>query len=249
MLLSRKPTLAVILSVMCLTGCGNAGEPGGAGAQDPASADAALETQAAPQAKAKTDAPKKSGAANSYGDDVLAYPDDLLITMLAYRLTGRQPPFAEWAGEERDVKYADEFSKSAKLEAETARLAAIYEATENVGYLQIRLNSQISQYDGAKGGYYLTAFSPGRQTTFSGREPVSMQLENMSDAFFWAMDAEKAQEILAHTNRNVSLDVKVRLVGTERRSSGLVIKGRIAEYGIYSERYNDERLLAQFTLE
>lgn len=242
-----KP-FAAIIGILCLTGCGEAGEPGAA--QPQAAAEAAQETQPAPQTKAKTGAVKKSAdAAGSLGDAVLAYPDELQMTMLAYRLTGRQPPLADWAGEEREVKYADEFSKAQKLAEETARLESIYQATENVGYLQYRLRSQISQYDSVKGGYYLTAFAPGQQTTFSGREQVSVQLENMSGAFFWAMDAEQAKEILAHTNRNVTIDVKVRLTGTERRSSGLVIKGRIAEYGVYSERYNDERLLAQFSLE
>lgn len=229
--------LAIFAGALCLAGCSQAGDP---------------DADAKPRSASETTPQKatKSGDAKDavFGEGVLAYPDDLQMTMLAYRLTGRQPPLEEWAAEPYEVRAADEFSKAQKLAEETARLAAVYEATENVGYLQYRLRSQLSQYDSAKGGYYLTAFSPGQQTTFSGREPVSVQLENMSDAFFWAMDAAEAQEILAHTNRNVTIDVKVRLTGTERRSSGIVVKGRIAEYGLYSQRYNDERLLAQFAL-
>ncbi|MEQ8935317.1 MAG: hypothetical protein RIE56_05960, partial [Amphiplicatus sp.] len=183
-----------------------------------------------------------------YGENVLSYPDDLQMTMLAYRLTDREPPLEEWAGAERDVKYADEFTKADKLKAETQRLASIYESTEGVGALQMRLNSQISQYDSSKGGYYLTAFSPGGSFNFNGKEPVSVQLDNMADAFFWPMDAEKAQEILAHTSRRVSINVTIRITGTTRRTSGIVVKGDIVEYAIYSERYNDERQLAAFSL-
>lgn len=246
-----KPNiLSVALGVLCLTGCSEAGDPDGAAASRTVPPGAAEQAQSVAEAKAKTGALKKSGAAaNAYGDGVLAYPDELQITMLAYRLTGRQPPLEEWAGEVREVRYADEFNKAGAMDAEVARLTAIYEATESIGYLQLRLSSQISQYDGAKGGYYLTAFAPGRQTAFNGREKVSLQLDNMSDAFFWAMDAGEAQEVLAHTSRNVTIDAKIRITGTERRSSGLVFKGRLDEYGIYSDRYNDQRLLASFTLE
>ena len=183
------------------------------------------------------------------GDAVLAYPDDMQVTMLAFRLTGRTPPLSDWAAEDYKVRRADEFSKAPLLQEETIRLAAIYEATENVGYLQYRLNSQLSQYDSAKGGYYLTAFTPGQQTTFSGREQVSLLIDNMKEAYFWPLEPDDARDILAQTSRNVSLDVKVRITGTERRSSGMLIKGQITDYGIYSQRYNDERVLAQFSLD
>ena len=185
----------------------------------------------------------------SIGDAVLAYPDDMQVTMLAYRLTGRTPPLSDWAAEEYKVRRADEFSRAPLLQEETTRLAAIYEATENVGYLQYRLNSQLSQYDSAKGGYYLTAFTPGQQTTFSGREQVSLLIDNMKEAYFWPLEPDDARDILAQTSRNVSLDVKIRITGSERRSSGLLIKGQITDYGIYSQRYNDERVLAQFSLD
>ncbi|MCK5745420.1 MAG: hypothetical protein KAH44_04360 [Oricola sp.] len=236
--LKKTVSLAMFVGALCLAGCSEAGD---------AATDA--KPQTAPQSEPAKAAKTGGAKASALGEETLAYPDDLQMTMLAYRLTGRQPPLEDWAAEEYDVIRADEFNKAQKLAEETARLAAIYEATEHVGYLQYRLRSQLSQYDGAKGGYYLTAFSPGQQTTFSGRESVSVQLDNMSDAFFWAMGAAEAQEILAHTSRNVTIDVKVRLTGTERRSSGILIKGRIAEYGVYSQRYNDERLLAQFDLD
>lgn len=250
----RLPALALLAGALLLAGCGgSSGDSGEAGASGP-SATAEEETQptrpawapkedAKDSGKAKGDTPKAAAApaASPFGTAALAYPDDFQMTLLAYRLTDREPPLAAWAGENPDVKYADEFSRAAKLEAETARLADIYASTEGVGVLQIRLNSQLSQYDSGRGGYYLTAFSPGNQVTFGGKEQVSLQLDNMASAFFWPVDAARAQEILEHTSRQIDIDTKVQLTGIQRRSNGLVIQGQILEYGIYSKRYNDER--------
>ncbi|MEQ8178286.1 MAG: hypothetical protein RIA10_08130 [Amphiplicatus sp.] len=250
----RMAPLAALIGAASLIGCGNAqdaertdksgavyGKPQG-GAPDEKGQERATEAK-------KTEAKKTKNDASSYGDNILSYPDDLQMTMLAYRLTDRTPPLEAWAGEERDVRYADEFTKVDKLKAETQRLVSIYESTKGVGALQMRLNSQLSQYDSSKGGYYLTAFSPGGSFNFNGKESVSVQLDNMADAFFWPMDAEEAQEILAHTSRRVSINATIRITGAMRRTSGIVIKGDIADYAIYSERYNDERQLAAFSLE
>lgn len=239
----------LIAALVACTGCGE-GAQGAAQEPAPAIYGAARDRDVPDAPKPKQENVKETGkAGTALGDKALAYPDELQVTMLAYRLTGRSPPFEDWAAEKYEVRRADEFSKAQLLQEEAARLAAVYEATEHVGYLQYRLSSQLSQYDSTKGGYYLTAFSPGQQTTFSGREPVSLQLDNMKDAYFWAVPTDAARDILAQTSRNISIDVKVRITGTERRSSGLIITGRIVEYGIYSQRYNDERLFAQFTLE
>ena len=258
----RLPALAALAAAVLLAGCGGpaggSGEEGGeaGAASSPA---AASEPGAAPtkpawapkeDAKAKGDAPKAAAAPgpSAFGTATLAYPDDFQMTLLAYRLTEREPPLAAWAGEVYEVKYADEFSKAAMLEAETARLADIYASTEGVGVLQIRLNSQLSQYDSGRGGYYLTAFSPGNQVNFGGKEQVSLQLDNMASAFFWPVDAARAQEILEHSSRQIDLDTKIQITGIQRRSNGLVIQGQILEYGIYSNRYNDERQFEFITL-
>lgn len=239
----------LITVLLACTGCGE-GAQGAAQEAAPAVYGATRDRAApeAPKASTGKDREKETGG-RAIGDKTLAYPDDLQVTMLAYRLTDRVPPLEDWAAETYEVRRADEFSKAQLLQEEAARLAAIYEATENIGFLQYRLSSQLSQYDSTKGGYYLTSFSPGQQTTFSGREPISLQLENMKDAYFWAVSTDAAREILAQTSRNVSIDVKVRITGTERRSSGLLITGRIVEYGIYSQRHNDERLFGQFSFD
>ncbi|GAB4524300.1 MAG: hypothetical protein Kow00133_12500 [Amphiplicatus sp.] len=243
----RAPVL--IVALFSFTGCGDAAtsdESAQGTRQDaPPAAYGAPRTDAASGEKKK----EKAETGQPFGDRALSYPDDLQMTMLAYRLTDRVPPFEEWASEAQDVRRANEFDRAAALKEETGRLQAIYDSTENIGILQLRTNSQLSQYDSARGGYYLTAFSPGRVFTFNGREPLSIQIENSDAAFFWPMDSNAAQEVLAQTNRNVSIDMTLRLTGIERRSSGLALRTRIAGYSIHSRRYSDERQLAAFSLE
>lgn len=256
-----------IAGALLLSGCGGRGAgadaDGGtsAGGVTPASASPSSATAPAGPAKQDkaTSVTKKaadagkgkaaSSASPNFGTAVLAYPDDLQMTMLAYRLTDREPPFADWATEAYEVRTADEFSRTAQLETEIARLGDIYASTEGAGYIQIRLNSQLSQYDSSRGGYYLTAFSPGNQVNYGGTQQVSLQMDNMANAFFWPMDAARAQEILEHTSRRVDIDTKMKITGIQRRSNGIVIRGDIVEYGIYSDRYNDERLLEQINLD
>lgn len=264
--MSRKhiylPAQALFAGALLLAGCGEAGGKSGESSAAGTSATASGSNSAAPTPiekdtsksgkEEKDNQPSKAAvplSTSAFGTATLAYPDDFQMTLLAYRLTDREPPLAAWAGEAPDVKYADEFSKASKLEAETARLADIYASTEGVGILQIRLSSQLSQYDSGRGGYYLTAFSPGNQVNFGGQEQVSLQLDNMASAFFWTVDAARAQEVLEHSNRQVDLDTKIQLSGIQRRSSGLVIQGQILEYGIYSTRYNDERQFEFVTLD
>lgn len=249
---ARAALLPLVIAAAGLLGCGQRAESAGnnSGTEDAQATYGVQDAAAVPKNKAKKDkGAVKPAPSDSFGEGVLSYPDDLQMTMLAYRLTNREPPLSEWANEEYEVRRADEFTKADKLKAETERLAAIYDATEGAGLLQMRFSSQLSQYDASKGGYYLAVFSPGGTFNFSGKEPVSVQLENMSEAFFWPMEPEQAQDILAQTSRRVTVDAKIRILGTERRTSGLVIKGRLLDYAIYSTAYNDERLLAEFSLE
>lgn len=260
----RLCTSLLAFALSLATGCTGpvAGEAAGAHAVPHDDAGAAP-AGGAPPARAPTLAAPARGAtaeagsstkAGILGRNVLAYPDDLQMSLLAYRLTGRTPPLEAWAGEQNSVRTANEFTRADQLRAETATLAAVYDSTEDIGFLQMRLRSQLSQYDAAKGGYYLTVFAPGGTFGFKGREKVDVRLENGSEAYFWAMDAARAEEILDDTgssqhNRSVTIDAKIRLLGTERRTYGLLIKGRIVEYAIYGTRRNEEPLLASFSLE
>src|SRR3546814_11943160 len=77
------------------------------------------------------------------------------------------PPRAQWAEGQQAVRRANEFERATVLQGERERLQSIYDGTADVGRLRLNVDSQFSEYDGSRGGYYLTAFSPGSVFTFS----------------------------------------------------------------------------------
>src|SRR5690606_13652224 len=134
---------------------------------------------------------------------------------------------------------------AAVLESELQRLQGIYDGTAGVGRLRMDVSAQLSQYDSARGGYYLTAFTPGSAFNFSAelaspaRERISVQVDNEEELNFWPLDAATAQEVLRKTNgsRSVSLDSRFRITGIGQRSGGPTITVRLQRYTIVSTRY------------
>jgi hypothetical protein len=136
---------------------GGGAVPGRAAGPQPATPGAG----AAAPGPATADAGAATATGGVAGRHELAHPDDLQMVMLAYRLEGRQPPFAEWAAAQPGVRMANEFERADVLRAEQERLRAVYDGTEGVGLLRLNVRAALSEYDGGRGGYYLTAFTPG----------------------------------------------------------------------------------------
>src|SRR5690606_2506691 len=136
---------------------GGGAVPGRAAGPQPATPGAG----AAAPGPATADAGAATATGGVAGQRELAHPEDLQMVMLAYRLEGRQPPFAEWAAAQPGVRMANEFERADVLRAEQERLRAVYDGTEGVGLLRLNVRAALSEYDGGRGGYYLTAFTPG----------------------------------------------------------------------------------------
>lgn len=250
-----KPSrLFASLGVLLLGACGGGEEAADAqaGRAVYAAAPPVEQATATQPAAARAAGPAASSAA-LVGDNTLGYPEDLEMVMLGYRLRSLEPPLAEWAAATSAVRFANEFDRTAVLQRETSRLAAAYEATAGVGFVQLRTSSTFSEYDGTRGGYYVNAFAPGTVYTFESREPVrekvTLQLANAQEAYFWPLDAAAAEEVLrTNFSRGVNIDAKVAVTGAIQRASGTVITGRILRYDILSTRYGNERALAQITI-
>ncbi|MEX1147306.1 MAG: hypothetical protein WEB93_02890 [Sphingomonadales bacterium] len=267
-------TLAYMARIACAAGlvvmvsaCGDGGEPaasgdGGGGGDAPRAVYGAVQGQpqaaAGSQPQAAKDEPKPASgwgrkadeAASSTGgvkgDKTLSYPEDLQMVMLAYRMRGETPPLEAWGANTTQVRIANEFTRPAALKAEVDRLRDVYDTTDGVGFLRVRTSTQVSQYDGNRGGFYLNAFSPG--TTFSFghyNEKVALQVTNSADAYFWPLDAETAQGVLEkNTNsRVVTVDMLMALGALERRTSGPVMSGRVLEYSVFSSHTGRKDLL------
>lgn len=184
--------------------------------------------------------------AATLGERQLDHPDDLQMLMLAYRLEGREPPIATWAGQQSRVAYADEFQRPALLQDEQGRLQAIYDGTAQVGRLRINVRAHFGEYDGARGGYYLDAFMPGSVFHFTAQpspseraQRISLQVDNPEELNFWPLDAAAAQDVLTRNGglRDVMLDSRLRITGINRRSEGPVITAHLEGYAIGNDRY------------
>lgn len=253
--------IAFTALALSLAGCGPSDDTDKAAAKKPdvatyGATDSATDSAGpapTPTAQNPADAAPAAPSAQAVGDKMLEYPDDMQMTMLAYRLTARIPPLEDWAKESSPVKSADEFSRAARLKDEIARLKAIYDSTAGVGFLTMKMSSNFSQYDSTRGGYYLDAFSAGSVYSFNApqryEQPVSLQLDNSLQAQFWPMGADAAKALLEKNGnaRYVSIVANIAITGTQQRSTGVVITGHIKRFTVFSNRYNSEEVLGDIS--
>lgn len=257
---SNRLRAALLATALCaLAACGS--DAGSAAADSPATAGAASAPAAAASANASSGggdasagaASAGAAAADGIGTRLLSHPDELQMVMLGYRLRGMVPPLAQWAEAQYAVRRANEFGRAAVLESERQRLQGVYDGTAGVGRLRLDVSAQLSQYDAARGGYYLTAFTPGSAFDFSAepasgaRETVRVQVDNEEELNFWPLDAAAAQEVLEKTNgsRSVVLDSRLRITGISQRSGGPTIDARLQRYTIVSTRYGQPTVLGE----
>lgn len=258
---TRHALLAFAL--LALAGCGGeergdttataapAASPGSAPAN--AAGPGAAETGVAASAPAAT--PAAAAPADVPGDRVLQQPEDLQLLMLAYRLQGRPPPIADWAAANVAAAYANEFDRPRLLAEDTARLQEIYDGTAGVGGLRLNVRADLSEYDAARGGFYLDAYLPGSSIAFEARpaahpvrpERVSLAVVNDEELNFWALDPATARQVLERNGgaRNVVLDSRFRILGAARRGDGVVLDVQLLGYAINSDRYNDASRLGE----
>lgn len=240
----RAPAIAALLLMLSACGDGNdaAVEAPTAAAAMPASSSVAPAAAAA--SKSSSTPPPATEA--RYGERQLDHPDDLQMLLLSYRLEGREPPIATWAGQQSRVVYADEFQRPALLQDEQGRLQSIYDGTADIGRLRLNVNARFGEYDSARGGYYLDAFMPGSVFHFNAQpspaerqQRVSLQIDNPEELNFWPLDAAAAQDVLTRNSglRDLTLDSRLRITGVNRRSDGPVITARLEGYSIGSEHY------------
>lgn len=262
----RRPARTLLLALMLAgsAGCGGDAQSGAVQTAGPArGTQAQAPGAAAAGAAAGVGAAAAEGAAGSaagaggtgIGTRLLSHPDDLQLVLLGYRLRGSQPPIADWAAAQHAVVRANEFERANVIRQEQARLQGIHDSTADVGRLRFDVRAQLSEYDGARGGYYLDAFAPGSVFNFSARiaahpfteESITLQVQNEEELNFWPLDAAAAQEVLRRNDgmRNVVLDSQFRVLGVAQRSGGPVILLRLQRYAITSTKYGQPAVLGE----
>ena len=243
--MTRIP-VAPVFAAWLLSACGSSETPttppaavyGAAPASAPAAAPATA-PEAAPEPAAAT--PPSAAV----GSQTLDYPDDLQLLLLAYRLAGQTVPFDAWARTASSVQSADEFSRATALQAEIERLQAVAASVADVGFVRVKTSSNLSEYDGSRGGYYLPAFEPGVRYDFEAfHEKLGLQVANSADAYLWPLTPDAARDVLQKAGmRTVSVDMNIAIVRATRRSSGLQLEGRVVDYRVISMQYGNPAVL------
>ncbi|MCD9029842.1 hypothetical protein LDO26_16750 [Luteimonas sp. BDR2-5] len=252
-------TALLAATLLSLAACGGGEGPaveavvGNAGGAAPPRREQGADT--APARGGGARAADAATVAPGLGARELAYPEDLQMVLLGYRLEGRQPPIAEWAAAQHRVASANEFERADVREQERERLQAVYDGTEGIGLLRLNVDARIGEYDGSRGGYYLDAFTPGSVFRFSARpapnpfrdEAVSLRIDNPGELNFWALDTAAAQDVLAKNGgqRHVMLDSRLRITGIDRRSGGPELTATLLRYAIVSTRYQQPTVLGE----
>ncbi len=250
----HRPPAALAFAALLLSACGSseppAAPPAAVYGAAPASAPAAAPTPTpAPEAAAESAAATPSPSA-AVGSQTLDYPDDLQLLLLAYRLAGQTPPFDTWARTASSVQSADEFSRAAALKAEIERLQAVAASVADAGFLRVKTDCNLSEYDGSRGGYYLPAFEPGVRYNFEAfREKLGLQVANSADAYLWPLTPNAARDVLQKAGmRTVSVDMRIAISRATRRSSGLQLEGRVVDYRVISLQYGNPAVLGAVQL-
>jgi len=213
------------------------------------SADTSPAASAAAATSVATAATSSVRPAGAVGSLTLAYPDDLQMVMLARHLAGTPAPVDDWAQKAPSVRQADEFSRAAAQQAETTRLNAIQAASADVGFVRLKTDGNISEYDSTRGGFYLFAFEPGTVYKFSAYdETVTLAFDNIGDAYLWPLAAARAQDLLKQIPyRAVDIDLHAAIVGVEHRASGIQLIGHLSDFRI-SSRGSSARQLDEVRL-
>jgi hypothetical protein len=243
-------SLLVLAAAGLLSACESSETPTAPPAAVYGAAPVVAPAPAAEPAAVSPTAVASAAATTAVGSQTLDYPDPLQLLMLAYRLAGQTPPIDTWALQASSLISADEFSRPAVLKAEIERLTAVFASTADVGFVRLTTDGNLSEYDAARGGYYLPAFESGIRYEFEAyREKLGLQVANSADAYLWPLKPDEARETLKKAGmRTVGVDMKLAIVRASRRSSGLQLETRVLDYRVISRQYGNPAVLGAVQL-
>ncbi len=241
---------AALATLVLLAACSKSASPAAPPAAVYGAAPAMSPTPAPTASAASSSEASPSSAPGVVGTGTLDYPDNLQLLLLAYRLVGQTPPLEAWAAQAPTVRTADEFSRAAALKAELERLEAIAASTAETGFLKLKTDCNLSEYDAGRGGYYLPAFEPGVSYSFEAYgEKFALQLGNSADAYLWPLAPDAAREALRKAGmRAVDVDMRIAIGRATRRAGGLLIEGRVLDYRVISRQYGNPAQLGAVVL-
>lgn len=179
-----------------------------------------------------------SGPALQGRTGTLTNPDATAMVFLYYDLAGIQPPIDQWVEQDRRVQWAAGIDKAARRTEVRAELEAGVESVRTVGFMQLSMNADLSEYDPTYEEFTVRALAPSSVVHFEAlQHKVSITFTNARRAQIWHVPASQAQTIRDKLDRGgASLDVLLRLASIQPSGAGGTIAADVLEYEMRETR-------------
>lgn len=244
--------LPLCISALVLVACS---DPATSGSGTLPAADASMSRTApslagdagtAPTAEAPAAAATRSSSRGIGGSGELLNPDGIAMVLLYHRLAGISAPIDQWVDDDSRVTTAPGAQKSAQREQVRAELHAAMAAVENIGFIRLTINDQLSEYDPGYGEFTLRALAPSSTVGFKAlHHEVVLRFGNGRDAQIWAVPPDRAQSVQDsfRYGRDIVLDLLLQVTGVQPGPRGGTLVTDVLEYEIRTLQGN--QLLAR----
>jgi hypothetical protein len=168
------------------------------------------------------------------GAGVLTSPTDFQMAVAFFNVVGLEPPFDQWAGQDRRVRAANEFDRAGMIARVQEELTLAASAVTDVGYVVLNASSDFGEYDMNAQGFRLEALDSSRFYTWNylGNQ-YKLTMENGNEAQLWKIAPEEAKALVQGGNyRNVNLAIKFKIVGALPEGQNGTLKAKIASYDV-----------------
>lgn len=170
-------------------------------------------------------------------------PTNFQVEAIYRNLAGQPPDLESAARESEEYRAASEFDRATVLERQMEAKKAEFDNLKDVEAITLRARTSISEYDSAKGAYYIDAFQPGTYYPFGNYDVL---MENGEQFRAWELPVEEARAVRDRVGDYASLTAEITIrtfgaaPGGERQ-----IRGQITDVKLF----HDDALLYEQTLD
>jgi hypothetical protein len=193
--------------------------------------------QSASNESLASQSPTPVSAAPSARPGTIADPSGDELIALAYSVSGAPSPIETWV--EKKFYVGSPLDGSKDREKARAEYTGLMQSVADVGYLQIEIDGELSEYDSTYQEFYLPALNSTSYFSQSGTmisERANIRFSNGTKAQVWPVPAEQLQTIIEKVRGGnmVRLALTLQVEGAMHADRQHTIKTRVVAYDIFS---------------
>ena len=186
----------------------------------------------------------------------VSQPNDDTIGWIAMDWAGIATPKQDWARSIRESRAGGtEFSRAEQTAAIKRELELAAEEGRGVGFLDLTISAQLSEYDSDYQEFYIDTFSPGSQITFRPfrtpyrkpdifRDGVKIRFSNADAAQILTVPPQEAEEIVSKLQpfRPISIEAKLKIDRVVPAANSAEIWVTVSGYTLFTpQNYSGSR--------